>query len=339
MPEKRITIGDIAKALDVSTSSVSRALSGKGYVSEDVRARVVEAARKMGYVPDLAARTLRQRASTQFGLVISSLSDPFYARLASGFEAVARARGYDVLLIIDRADPKEEQLAIESVIAMGVSGVAITPVSEAALRRLSDHGITALQIDRSVSRQHSLVAGDNLEGGLLATSHLLDKGHRNIAVLIDHTRWTTGSARVDGYRAAFRERGLPFDESMIVELGDSREEISAGIEAFMKARRKRKISAVFSANSIVSQLLYVHCQDHDISIPADMSLVAYDDVHWTSMVRPALTVVSQHVDDLGRIAAETLIRKTENPADRAAMRTLVQPTLIERGSVADHAAG
>jgi LacI family transcriptional regulator len=334
MPDKRVTIGDLARALDVSTSSVSRALSGKGYVSEEVRARVVETARKMGYVPDLAARNLRRRASTQLGLVISSLSDPFYARLASGFEAVARGRGYDTLLIIDRADPKEEQLAVESVIAMGVSGVAITPVSEAALGRLRTHGITALQIDRSVSRQHSLVAGDNLEGGVLATAHLLDKGHRNIAVLVDHTRWTTGRARVDGFREAFRERGLAFDESMIVELGDSREEIAAGIEAFMKTRRRRGVSAVFSANSIVSQLLYVHCQDNGVAIPGDMSLVAYDDVHWTSMVRPAVTVVSQHVDDLGRIAAETLIRKAEDPSDTAAMRTLVQPTLIERDSVA-----
>jgi len=334
MAEKRVTIGDIANAIHVSKSSVSRALSGNGYVADDVRRRVVEAARRMGYVPDLSARNLRGRSSTLIGLVVTSLADPFYARLASGFEAVARSAGYDVILIIDRADPKEEVPAADSLIAIGVAGVAITPVSEAAMKRLSEHNVVVLQLDRIVSRAHALVASDNLEGGELATAHLLDRGHRRICVMIDHTRWTSGSARVDGYRAAFRARGLPVPDDLIVMLGDDHDEMSENIRRFLDDPAHRDVTAIFAANSITSQLVYEQLLDSGLRLPDDLSLVAYDDVHWTSMVRPALTVVSQHVDDLGRIAAETLIKQITSEGQGMVTRMLVPPSLIERGSVA-----
>ncbi len=332
--DKRVTISDIAAQLKLSTSTVSRALSGQGYVSGKARQRIVDTARDLGYVPDVNARNLRRRSSNQIGLVVSNLWDPFYAHLAAGFESVARSHGYDVVLIIDRADPEEEVLAAESLIAMNVSGVAITPVSASAITRLTEHGMPVIQLDRSVTRNQPLVASDNFDGGSLATRYLLDLGHRHIAIMIDHVRWTSGSARLEGYRSAFRENGLTAPEKLILQLGETREAMRQSIETFLQGPSCKKVTALIAANSVVSEILYRCCQDLDIAIPDDMSVIGYDDVHWTTLVRPSLTVVSQNVDEMGREAATALISSVRNPENRgSATRVLIQPTLLERESV------
>ncbi|ASJ70739.1 LacI family DNA-binding transcriptional regulator [Granulosicoccus antarcticus] len=333
-PDKRVTITDIAIQLKLSTSTVSRALSGQGYVSGKARQRIVDTARELGYVPDVNARNLRRRSSNQIGLVVSNLWDPFYAHLAAGFEGIARSHGYDVVLILDRADPEEEVLAAESLIAMNVSGVAITPVSASAITRLTDHGLAVIQLDRSVIRTQSLVASDNFDGGNLATRHLLDLGHRRISIMIDHVRWTSGSARLEGYRSAFREDGLTAPEELILQLGETREAMQSSIKTFFNSALRQGVTAIIAANSVVSEILYRCCQDLDIAIPDDISVIGYDDVHWTTLVRPSLTVVSQNVDELGREAANALINAVKHPENRgSATRVLIQPTLLERESV------
>ncbi|MDF0595147.1 LacI family DNA-binding transcriptional regulator [Psychromarinibacter halotolerans] len=339
MSDKRVRIGDISKELGLSSSTVSRALSGKGYVAAEVKARVVEAARRMGYVPDLTARNLRRRSSTQVGLVVSSLLDPFYAQLATGFQSVARRRGYEVVLIIDGADPGEEKAAVESLLAMGVGGIAMTPVSDEALARVEDYGICTLQLDRSVSSRYSLIGGDNRAGGVIATEHLLSNGHRDIAVLVDHDRWTTGFERIAGWRDAFTRAGLTPPEDLCVKLGDTREDIETALRTVVPRLVKQGVTAIFAANSQVAQLLYTALQDQGLSVPDDVSLVAYDDANWTEMVRPAISVITQHVDMLGQTAADQLIGMIEAPKAEApsvgapVSRFLVQPTLVERDSV------
>lgn len=334
MAEKRITIADISRVLGISTSTVSRALSGKGYVREEARKRIVEKAREMGYVPDLAARSLRQGASTQIGLVVSTLLDPFYAQLATGFQAVARAQGYDVALIIDRADSKEELTAAESLLAMGVAGVAITPVSAAALSRIAEHAIPIVQLDRMVTPKHAFVGGDNFEGARLATQHLLEHGHSRIAIVLDHAKWTTGRARLDGWRSAMAEGGGSQADELAVMLGSSTQEIDASLDRFVGRIGDEGITAIFAANSVVAEHLYTKLLDADIKVPDDVSIIAYDDLHWTSMVRPSVTVINQHVDDMGAIAAETIIRLIDgHNAPPTSTRTYIQPTLVERDSV------
>ena len=334
MSEKRVTIGDISSALGISTSTVSRALSGRGYVAAEVKTRIHEAARRMGYVPDLTARNLRQRSSSTIGLVVTTLLDPFYARLAAGFQEVARTQGYEVVLILDQADPKEELAAVESLIAMGVSGVAITPVTARAVNRIKEYGLPLLQIDRSVSADHSLVAGDNRAGARMATQYLLEKNHQRIAFVIDHVNWTSGSDRLAGWREAYETAGRDAPEELFFTLGDSHSQIVEGIPAALKRMRAAGVTAIFAANSVVAQELYLKLLEAGIRVPEDTSLVAYDDLHWTLMVRPAVTVVSQHVDELGRHAADTLLRAVGQGAGGGIpLRIYIRPTLVERGSV------
>lgn len=335
MADKRTKIGDIADALGLSTSTVSRALSGSGYVSDTSRRRVLETARKLGYVPDVNARNLRSGRQRSIGFLVSNLDDPFYAQLATGFEAVARQRGYTVMLALDQGDEDDELQAVTTLVSMGVTGVALTPVSSKPVDLMVKHGLAVVQLDRTVTREVSSVSGDNEEGGWLATSHLLEHGHSRIAIVLDHDRWTTGRDRVAGYRRAHADLGVPLDDALIMHIGENPQTIQENLDRFFANRERRGITAVFAANSVVARCLYEYCLEHDIRIPSEFSLVGYDDLAWTSLVRPAVTVVSQHVDELGRMGAESLhtLLAPDRQERRPAM-VRIQPTLEVRGTVA-----
>lgn len=332
---RTVTIGHISRALGISTSTISRALSGRGYVAADVKERITVAAREMGYLPDLTARNLRSGSSNKLGLIVTNLVDPFYARLAAGFQEVARASGYEVTLILDQGDAAEELAAVETHISAGVSGIALTPVSARAVARSAYYFVPIVQMDRLVSEEHALVSGDNRFGGRIATEHLLQKGHRRIAFVIDHTRWTTGSERLAGWRRAYTDRGLEPPEDLVFALVEDGGDIAQRCGAALDEMRRKGATAVFAASSVVAQELYLRMLDTGLSAPRDISLVAYDDMQWTHMVRPGITVVFQHVEEMGRQAAEALLRAVRAEGQQVPRtHSLIQPTLVQRGSVA-----
>lgn len=330
----RVTIQDLSEELGLAVSTVSRALSGRGYVAESTRERVLTLAKKVGYVPDLNARSLRSGVSKEIALVVNSLEDPFYAELATGFEKVVRARGYNVILFLSLGEAADEMRVVESLIAKGVAGVAITPVDPRSLTYLSSQKLSVLQLDRIVASSVSGVSGDNFEGGRLATSYLLDSGHEKVAFLIDHTKWLTGRQRLLGYEQAFREKGVALDPSLVIELGSHREQVTGRITELLIDGTLAEATAVFSANSVVGEVFYSESLTQGISIPGDLSLLTYDNLSWTTLVRPAITTVDQNVTQMGRIAASSLIDMIEAPQDLgAAQTTLIAPTLISRDSV------
>jgi len=334
MAKKRTKIGDIAESLGLSTSTVSRALSGSGYVSELSRKKVQDAARKLGYVPDENARNLRSGQRKEIGFLVSNLDDSFYAQLATGFESVSRQNGYNVILALDQGDEADELRAVTTLISMGVSGVALTPVSSKAVDLMVMHGLEVVQLDRTVTRAVSSVSGDNEEGGWLATTHLLENAHTRIAIMVDHDRWTTGQDRIAGYRRAYADFGKECADELVLRIGDHSDTMKESLDAFFASRAQLGITAVFAANSVVSEYLYEYCLKTGHRIPEEFSLVSYDDLPWTSLVRPAVTVISQHVDELGRMGADAL-HSLLDPARQGARTATVriQPTLEVRGTV------
>ncbi|SNU02306.1 transcriptional regulator, LacI family [Ruaniaceae bacterium KH17] len=334
MMDRRITIEDLAKELELSVSTVSRALSGRGYVAAMTRDRILSHANHRGYVPDLNARSLRSGVSREIGLVVSSLEDPFYAQLVTGFEEVARQRGYSVILFLNHGQLDVELQVAHSLIAKGVSGVAITPVESAAVEILAAQNRRVLQLDRIITNTVSAVSGDNMEGGRIATGHLLDRGHERIAFVIDHTKWTTGQARLFGYEQAHKDRSVLLDRTLTIELGESRTEILSGARDLLSKIEDLEVTAVFAANSVVGEIFYSVCLDGGVEIPDELSLLTYDDLTWAGLVRPAVTTIDQNVSQMGSIAARTLIDSIEDGKDFGPNKTvLIPPTLVQRDSV------
>lgn len=330
---RRATIADVAAAAGVSTSTVSRALSGHGYVARSVAARVAAAAERIGYVPDANARNLRVGSRRDVGVLISDLANPFYAELASGIEGRLREAGYHMLLVNDGGDQSEELSAVNTFAALRVPGVIVTPVSDNVVSRLVRHGIHVVQADRVVdSSGADAVVGANDAGGRMATEHLIGHGHRKIALIIDEASWTTGAGRLAGYRAAHREAGIEADDDLVAFAGFDVDRARSVIGELLD--RRPDVTAMLAANNLLAQAAYTELADRRIDIPGRMSLVAYDDVPWMTMVRPQVTAVTQHAEEIGRRSADLMISRLQDANRRTAVSVLVNPSLVQRESVA-----
>jgi LacI family transcriptional regulator len=310
-------------------------LNGKGYTAAEVRQRVRAAAARINYIPDANARSLRNRSSRSVGVLISDLRNPFYADLAAGIEQRLRATGYHMILVNDDGHVDEELLGIQMFAAMRVAGVILTPVSAQALHRLHQQGVPVVQADRQLSGQHGdAVLGDNETGAELIIRHLLRLGHRRIGLLIDETKWSSGAGRLAGYRAAHAAAGVPVDEDLIAFT--SFDAAAAGATAGKLLDERPDMTALFACNNVLAEGAFAEFQRRGLRLPADLSLTAYDDVPWMSLVRPAITTVSQHTFDMGQRCAELLLARLtgDQGADGSPQVVRLRPALRVRGSTA-----
>jgi DNA-binding LacI/PurR family transcriptional regulator len=332
-PRRRPTIQDLARAAATSPSTASRALSGNGYVAADVRARVLEAAERIGYVPDNNARTLRNRTSRAVGMLISDLRNPFYANLAAGIEEQLRSAGYHVIVVNNDGEEEAEVEGARTFLAVRVSAAIITPVSDRAVRMLMNDGVPVVQADRMVEGLTSDgVLVDNVKGAREVTDHLIGLGHTRIALLIDGTDWTTGAGRLAGYRAALRAAGVPMDPGLVVPTKFQPEAARDAVTALLA--RRPDVTALFAANNMLAEGAFQALQRAGRRIPDDLSLVAFDDVPWMSMVSPGITTVDQHTDDLGRTCARLVVERIAGSAAGQATVRYIEPSVTFRGSTA-----
>jgi LacI family transcriptional regulator len=330
-PVRPTTLADLAREAGTSASTASRALSGRGYVSPGARDRLLEVAERLGYVPNASARTLKQRTSRVVGVAVSDLGNQFYASLAAGVEQTLREAEYQMVLVSDNSDRDQELSCARTFLAMRAAGVIITPADHAAAALLSRSGVGLVEVDRRLAAVPcDAVVIDNELGGRLATRHLLELGHRRIGLLVADTDWTTDAGRLQGYRAAHAEAGAPLDEQLIVRIGFHAPETDALIAALLDDHRP---TALFAANNLLAERAWNVLRERGVGLPVDMSLVGFDDVQWTSMVEPGITVVRQPTVELGRRAAALLLRRIEDPL-RAPTLEILEPTLVLRGSTA-----
>ena len=324
-----VTLADIARVAGTSASTASRALSGRGYVSEAARERLRETADRLGYVPNASARTLKQRTSRVVGVAVSDLGNQFYALLAAGIEQTLREADYQMVLVSDNSDEAQELACARTFLAMRAAGVIMTPADRAAASILAGNGVAVVEVDRRLADVPcDAVVIDNEEGGRQATSHLLELGHRRIGLLVADTDWTTDAGRLAGYRAAHAEAGVKVDERLIVPIGFHAPDAEARIAALLDEAAP---TAIFAANNLLAEQAWTVLRERGLQLPRDISLVGFDDVPWTSMVEPAITVVAQPTSELGRRAARLLLRRIEDPTCTHAVEIL-EPTLVLRGS-------
>lgn len=329
---RRATIKDVAEAAEVSRSTASRALTGNGYVAPAVRDRVRRAAEALGYVPDAMARNLRQQVSRSIGVLVSDLRNPFYADLASGIGRLARQNGYVVLLADDMGAVDQELEVAEMLVAVRVAGVILTPVSADVTEYLNRHQVPVIEVDRQFAPGAvDAVVIDNQNAALQVTQQFLRLGHRRIALFIDEMDWTTGRDRLQGYRRAFQQARLPIDEELIVRSGWDATQAEAAARALLASESRP--SAIFAANNVLAEGVWRAAQALGIDIPGQVSLAAFDDAPWMTMVRPGVTAIAQDAVALGEAAMVALLQRLEAPT--APVRTvMLSARLEERGSVA-----
>lgn len=328
--QKPATIQDVARAAGVSIATVSRTLSKPGAVAEETRKTVHEAIQRTGYRLNLAARNLRsQRTGTVLALV-PNISNPFFSQILSGIAQVLAGQGMGLLLADTRATagpPIEAFLSrsrCDGVILLdGAPGIAIEgPLAEEGRVLCACEWIEGSDLPR--------VRADNLRGGALAGAHLYQLGHRRIGFV------GTGSnvliaARRAGLERALAERGLSLDPAHVYG-GDFSLEAGA-LAAGAWRRTAERPTALFCANDEMAVGLMLELQRQGLSVPNDLSVAGFDDIGLARHMAPQLTTVHQPRDELGRIAAETLLEMIAGQPP--ARRDRVLPVTLEmRGSTA-----
>lgn len=298
---------------------------------------MLAAATEIGYVPDANARSLRSRSSAAVGVLISDLRNPFYAHLAAGIEQELRAHGYHAIVVNSDGREQDEIEGARTFMAMRVCGAIITPVFDQAVRLLLDDGIPVLQADRRIDALASdAVLSDNARGSREMTQHLLDLGHRRIALLLDEMNWTTGKGRRAGFRSAMRRANVAVERELLI--GTNFDVDSARAAAHALLDRRPDVTALFAANNVIAEGTCQALQERGVLVPGEISLVAYDDVAWMGMVTPRVTTVDQHTERFGKTCAQVLLDRLTGQLPPAPVTRLIEPSLLLRGSSAAPAA-
>src|SRR5215467_1422464 len=330
-----VTVANVAQRAGVSVATAGRVLSGSGYASEEARRAVLEAARDIGYVPNQIARSLRTRRTQLAGLLIGDVENSFYSAIAKNVESVAKDAGYHVVLCNSNDDPATEEEYLQLLEGMRVDGIVITPTgrNQAYMRRLVEKGTVIVQIDRQTEGlKADVIVLDNKEAARVAVSHLITAGHSRIGILTGPLDLLTARERLAGYQQALTEHGIQARADLIRAgsfLHDHAMEAAAALLTLSPVP-----TAIFAANNVLAEGCLQALSRAGMKVPHDMSIVAFDDVPWMSMISPPLTAVRQPVADMARSAAELLLRRLREGAPVSPSTSVFQSELIVRDSVA-----
>ncbi len=308
-----VTIYDVAKAAGVGISTVSRVLNENTNVREETRIRVLDAIEALGYKPNILARNLSRSHVQTVGVVLSYLTSPFQVTVLQGIERFLAQAGLD-LTIFTLESPKRRETLLENLShgrrCDGLIVISFTP-QERFLQRFRRYNIPVVIADFEDARIPSVFV-DNVEGGYLATKHLLNLGHTRIGYILDHTEPPNGSGgnepgadRQRGYQRALLEAGIPFDPALVSESGQHSRERGA-IAAERLLNRADRPTAIFAASDVIGLGVMECARKHGLTVPGDLAVVGFDDIEMASLV--GLTTVRQPMQEMGRQAAELVTR-------------------------------
>jgi len=327
-----VKIEDVARHAGVSTATVSRVLSGKPYVSDELRERVLETIRELNYRPSRVARSLRVQRSSIIGLIISDIQNPFFTSVVRAVEDVAQQRQYSVFLCNSDEDFDKELTYIELMLAEKVAGIIVSPTasSNEIYRRLIEMRMPVVAIDRRVQGvAMDMVVGDNVSAACALVTHLIENGYRRIGAVLGSPDASTGAERYQGYVNALAKHGLPLQPELVCS-GPPRSPNGYALTMAL-LQQAQPPDAIFTGNNLltVGALRAIH--ELGLRIPDDIALAAFDEMDWMFLMKPALTVVMQPTYEMGRQAAGLLLERIADP-DRPPQQIVLQPTIKVRES-------
>jgi DNA-binding LacI/PurR family transcriptional regulator len=328
-------IKDIAEAAGVSTATVSRVLSGKQNVRPEVKSKVLEVVHRFNYSPNRAARSLRSKKSSMIGLIVADIQNPFFASVCRAVEDVAQAHNFSIILCNTDENPKKEQLYLELMHNENAAGVIISPTGKLAKNfseNLADHSPMVV-IDRKVEGVSvDSVLIDNFSAARTLTNHLLQHGYTRIAGLFGAGS-ITGKERLMGFNSAFEEAGQGISEELVIELPAKADE--GHVAATRLLELKNPPEAILTSSGLLASGVFKAIRDKEIPVPDKIAFATFDESPWTSMIRPAITVIEQPTYAIGQTAGEMLFKRITDP-QRPTRQVVLSSKLIVRNSCGHH---
>lgn len=328
-----VGIKQVAQRAGVSPGTVSNVLNRPERVAAATRARVEQAIRDLGFVRNGSASTLRAGQGSTVGLMVLDLGNPFFTEVARGVEDECSERGYAVILSSSAASPEREERNMRMLAEQRVRGVLITPVDDttARLDRLRDRGVAAVMLDHIATRPHQCaVAVDDVAGGDMAVTHLLDRGARAIAYVTGPLSIRQCADRRTGARRALQAAGGNASlRDVLVPTMTPRDGQRAAERLLAGGSLP---DAIFCANDLLAMGVLRALVQGGVDVPGDVALIGYDDIEFVSAAAVPLSSIRQPMYQLGRIATEMLLDECDHPADHTHQQVMFQPELVVRDS-------
>ena len=325
------SIKDVAEAAGVSTATVSRVLSNGLHVRPEVRERVMAAVERLGYRPNLVARSLRAQQSNAIGLIVSDIRNPFFTSISRAVEDTAYEQGYNIILCNTDENPEKEAIYLNLMRDTSVAGIIISPTRQTPTNFAdSNLPFPTVAVDRPIPGVDAdTVLLDNVDAAYRLTTHLIEQGYQRIGIL--GSEMTTGLERQLGYEKALRANGL-------VPRSDYMKYVPPRIETGYTATLKmldldEPPDALFTINSLLATGALQAIRERNLTIPGDIALVTFDETTWATLVQPAITLIAQPTYEIGKTAAELLLQRIADPT-RSTRQVILKGQLQVRGSSA-----
>jgi LacI family transcriptional regulator len=326
------TVHDVAKRAGVSPITVSRVINNSGYISAETKTRVETAIKEIGYVPNTLARGLRSKRTNTLALVVTDITNPYFTSMARGVEDVAGASDYTVIYCnTDESETKEEKYA--NILAQRqVDGVLLVPACGNAntIKFLVSNGIAVVVLDRQVlGMDADSVRSDSENGARQLTELLISLGHKRIAIITGPKDVSTAVDRVTGYKCALEEASLA--ENELIYYGEFIQQ--NGYDSTKLAMlQSPKPSAMFAANNFILIGVVKALRELQLRVPEDVSVVGFDDFPESMLVKPFFTAAVQPAYEMGRLAAELLLKRISGELSGECQKIVLPTEIIERGS-------
>jgi DNA-binding LacI/PurR family transcriptional regulator len=328
------SINDIAKALGVSTSTVSRALKDHPDISEATRERIKAFAEKVNYRPNALALSLKKQISNTIGIVVPEIVHHFFSSIISGIEDIAYSKGYRVMICQSNEDSLREEINVQALLDHRVDGLLIC-MSKTTID--FNHFISAWKsqipmvfFDRVCKELDTdRVITDDFNGARLITSHLIETGCRKILHLGTRPELDIGQERRQGYLQALGDHGLPADNKLIL-VCDNLQDVEAQRQQILAIAPG--IDGIFAVNDSTAIAAMHILMDADYRIPADIAIAGFGDDPIARMVNPTLTTLEQQGYQMGQEAMNLLLERLTSDTSIAARIKVFQPELKKRKS-------
>lgn len=325
------TIYEVAERAGVSLSTVSRVLNGKSSVNKALKERVDQAVKELNYRPNSVARSLANSRTDSVGVLVPELNAPFFGDLMQAVESTLRAQDKHVIITVGRNCLETEKDAVDFLISRNCDALIMhaEALSDDYLLDLNQNKLPIALVNRKVEGlPNACITLDNEKGGYLATRHLLELGHKNIAYISGPACKADACLRLKGHERALIEAGLSVNPQLIFNGNYSEEDGKIGLLELMA--RDLPFSALVCANDWMASGAISCARDLGMSLPQDLSIVGFDDVVFAHHVFPRLTTVSNPVADMAEMSAKYILNKVYGQALN--VQHCFEPSLVVRES-------
>ena len=313
--------------------TVSRVINNVGYTSQGTRKRVEQAIAELDYVPNALARSLRFKQTKTIGLILTDITNSFFTTIARGVEDAASDQGFSVMFCNTDESQSKEAEYINVLIQKQVDGIILVPARSSAesVILLQDRGMPVVVLDRRLpNAQVDVVRCDSVLAAYQLTQHLIELGHKRIALLTGPHDVSTAVDRVEGYRHAFAEGGITEDEGLIFHGPFTQQ---AGYQMAMQALALApRPTALLAGNNFIAIGSLQALRETKLRMPDDISLVMFDELAISVVLEPFLTVIDQPAYEMGRQATEVLLARLTGKNDGEARELLLPVRMIIRSS-------